>query len=77
MAIDGHYIYAKEKLTEAIEILATDPDDAMATSAMIALAYQLGRVIRSRDVSKEAAQKATVEVTKTAFLSGLIAWAVE
>ena len=52
-------------------------DDAMATSAMIALAYQLGRVIRSRDVSKEAARRVTVEVTKTAFLSGLIAWAVD
>lgn len=52
-------------------------DDAMATSAMIALAYQLGRVIKSRDISEAAARKATVEVTKTAFLSGLIAWAIE
>lgn len=52
-------------------------DDAMATSAMIALAYQLGRVIKARDISEAAARKATVEVTKTAFLSGLIAWAVE
>ncbi len=52
-------------------------DDAMATSAMIALAYQLGRVIKSRDISKAAARIVTVEVTKTAFLSGLIAWAIE
>ena len=53
-------------------------DDAMATSAMIALAYQLGRVIKAGDIPDEAAaRKATVEVTKTAFLSGLIAWAVE
>lgn len=52
-------------------------DDAMATSAMIALAYQLGRVIKSRDISEAAARKATVEVTKTAFLSGFIAWAIE
>jgi hypothetical protein len=51
-------------------------DDAMATSAMIALAYQLGRVIKSRDISEVAARKVTVEVTKTAFLSGLIAWAI-
>jgi hypothetical protein len=52
-------------------------DDAMATSAMIALAYQLGRVIKSRDISEVEARKVTVEVTKTAFLSGLIAWAIE
>jgi len=44
---------------------------------MIALAYQLGRVIKSRDISRASARKATVEVTKTAFLSGLIAWAIE
>ena len=52
-------------------------DDTMATSAMIALAYQLGRVIKSRDISEAATQKATIEVTKTAYLSGLTAWAIE
>jgi hypothetical protein len=51
--------------------------DAMATSAMIALAFQLGRVIKSRDISEAKAREATVEVTKTAFLSGLIAWAID
>ena len=52
-------------------------DDAMATSALVALAFQLGRVIRTRDISEAAAIKATTEVTKTAFLSGFIAWAIE
>jgi hypothetical protein len=52
-------------------------DDAMATSAMIALAYQLGRVIKTRDFSETASRKAAVEVTKTAFLTGFITWAVE
>jgi len=52
-------------------------DDAMTTSALIALAYQLGRVIKSGDYSEETARKVTVEVTKTAFLSGLIVWAIE
>ncbi|MBL4741050.1 MAG: hypothetical protein JKY12_08635 [Sneathiella sp.] len=52
-------------------------DDAMATSAMIALAYQLGRVIKARGISEVAARKVAIEVTKTAFLSGLIAWAIE
>ena len=49
----------------------------MTTSALIALAYQLGRVIKSGDYSEETARKVTVEVTKTAFLSGLIVWAIE
>jgi hypothetical protein len=52
-------------------------DDAMATSALVALAFQLGRVIRTRDISEAAAIKATTEVTKTAFLSGFLAWAIE
>jgi hypothetical protein len=52
-------------------------DDAMATSAMIALAFQLGRIIRSRDLSKSAARQTVVEVSKSAFLSGFVAWAVE
>ena len=77
--------YTNEKVTgdteDAVSTLrdAGDSvvDDAMATSAMIALAYQLGRVIKSRDISEAAARKATIEVTKTAFLSGLIAWAIE
>jgi len=64
---------ALDALGEAGESIV---DDAMATSAMIALAYQMGRVIRSGNVSSEAAKKVTYEVTKTAFLSGLIAWAV-
>ncbi len=51
-------------------------DDAMATSAMIALAFQLGRVIRSQDLSQAAARQTAIEVTKSAFLSGFIAWAV-
>jgi hypothetical protein len=77
--------YTNEKVTgdteDAMSMLrdAGDSvvDDAMATSAMIALAYQLGRVIKSRDVSEASARKATIEVTKAAFLSGLIAWAIE
>jgi hypothetical protein len=77
--------FSNEKITDdtqaAFDTLRnagdSDVDDAMVTSALIALAYQLGRVIRSRDTSREAAQKVTAEVTKTAFLSGLVAWAVE
>ena len=51
-------------------------DDAMATSALLALAYQLGRVLKSKDVSVEATQKATIKITKAAFFSGLAAWAI-
>ena len=51
-------------------------DDAMATSALLALAYQLGRVLKSKDVSVEATQKATINITKAAFFSGLAAWAI-
>jgi len=81
----GNTGYTNEKVTgdteDAMSTLrdAGDSvvDDAMATSAMIALAYQLGRVIKSRDISEAAARRATIEATKTAFLSGLIAWAIE
>lgn len=51
--------------------------DAMTTSAAFALAFQLGRVLKTKNVSKEALQKSTKEITVAAFLSGLAVWAVE
>ena len=76
--------FTNEQITEDTEI-AIDTlrnsdgviDDAMATSAIIALAYHLGRVIKSKDISKVEARKVTVEIAKTAFFSGLAAWVIQ
>ena len=51
-------------------------DDAMLTSSMIALAYQLGRVLQAKDFSEDTAYRATKLAAKTAFITGLATWAL-
>ena len=81
--IEGSGFYNRDTTAETEETLDTLRDagdslvnDAMLTSSMIALAYQLGRVLREKDFSEDAAYRATKLVAKTAFITGLATWAL-